>query len=121
MAENTNIQQTVEAWAEIVLKQWINKIIALKLTDTHALYDSFHHHIISNAGGDIQKIEFAFLYYGKFLDMGVGKGQKIGEEGDRKPKKWFSATFFANTQKLKEILAEKYAEKAQTTIAVAVK
>jgi len=112
MAKNTTLQQTVEAWADITLRQWTNKIIALKLTDTYALYDSLIHHINSSANGDVQRIEFAFNYYGKFLDMGVGRGQKIGEEGNRKPQKWFSATFFANTQKLKEIIGEKYAQDA---------
>ena len=121
MKQKTNIKQTVEAWADIMMKQWTNKIIALKLTDTHALYDSLIHHINSSANGDVQKIEFAFNYYGKFLDMGVGKGQPIGDSGNRKPRKWFSATFFANQQKLKEIIAQKYAEQAQTTIAEAVK
>jgi len=64
--------------------------------------------VVASAQGDVLKIDFAFKYYGKFVDMGVGKGVEDrsgqGESDSRKlegkmlgnrrrPKKWYSRTF----------------------------
>jgi len=120
MSQNTNISLTLQAWAEIVIKNWLARIDALGIHDTYELSQSFIHHIISNAGGDIARIEFAFLFYGRFVDMGVGKGIKIGDAGlketRRRPYKWYSPVIYSEVKKLTEILAEKYARKGAITI-----
>jgi hypothetical protein len=120
MAKNTNIELTVEAWADIVINNWLSKVDAMKINDTYSLSNSFIHHIISNAGGNIQRIEFAFNYYGKFVDMGVGKGVTLEDAGitetRRKPRLWYSPTFYAEFKKLVQILAEKYGIKGQMAI-----
>ena len=111
MSNNTNLKLTIEAWADIVIKEWLNKITAMGLINTSALYNSFVHHIVASAGGDVQRIEFAFNYYGKFLDMGVGKGIKAGQHADsfRDPKKWYSPVLTYHLAQLRDILVEKYA------------
>jgi len=49
--------------------------------------------------------------------MGVGKGVKYGDTStNRKVKPWYSKTFFAEIERLKEILVVKYGQKAQFTI-----
>lgn len=75
MAENLNLRLTLDAWADIVIKNWVAKIMALQVYDTFALARSFEHHVWANANGDPQKVEFAFMYYGRFVDMGVGEGK----------------------------------------------
>ena len=79
MAENTDIKLTVEAWAEIVMERWLDKIDRLGIGYSMQLADSFQMEVISNAGGDVARIEFAFKYYGKFVDMGVGKYTKLDQ------------------------------------------
>lgn len=119
MAENTNISLTVEAWADITIKTWLDKIDKLNINRTFQLYNSFVHHIVSSAGGDISRIEFAFDYYGKFIEMGVGKGVSIDDVGvssTRKRKPWYSRTLYIELIKLSEILAEKYAHKGVLAI-----
>ena len=120
MAANTDIALTTEAWAEIVINNWLAKIDAMKISDTYSLATSFMHHIITNANGNVQRIEFAFLYYGKFSDMGVGKGVTLADAGitetSRKPRRWYSPVFYAEFKKLITILAEKYAMKGQMAI-----
>lgn len=120
MADNTNISLTAEAWAEIVIKTWLNKIIMLNINYSHDLYNSFAHHVITNANGDPQRIEFAFLYYGKFVDMGIGNGTSAGEAGksNRRSKPWYSKEFYHQLQVLRELLAEKYAMKATQVIMI---
>ena len=120
MTENLNINETLQAWADITIDKWEQKIQTLKINYSYQLIESFANHIISNASGDIAKIEFAFNYYGKFVDMGVGKGVKLEGRGivmtRRKPKKWYSKTFFTEITKLTHILAEKFARKGAVTI-----
>ena len=92
---------------------------------------SFKYKVIAASRGNVDRIEFAFNYYGKFLDMGVGKGTKLGDHpvsrGSRvladkmlgqvrKPKKWYSRTFYGEAQRLFEILQKEYGRKAQVVI-----
>jgi len=72
MSKNTNIGQTVEAWADIVIKEWLNKIKLFNIEGTGNLVNSFFHHINTQADGDPVYIDFAFEYYGKMVNLGVG-------------------------------------------------
>jgi hypothetical protein len=120
MDENLNISVTVTAWADIVLDRWLQKIDSMKISNTYELANSFIQQVITDSGGDPQRIEFAFKYYGKFVDMGVGKGitlEDIGKrETKRRPKKWYSGVFYAEVTKLAQLLAEKYGKIAAVTI-----
>ncbi|WP_372772094.1 hypothetical protein [Mangrovibacterium sp.] len=118
MADQTNIGLTVEAWAEIVIDKWETMIARLHIGHSGNLINSFTHHVITQSGGNPELIEFTFEYYGKFVDMGVGRGVTIGEVefSDRRRKPWYSKTFFSQVKKLGEILGEKYARKGQAVI-----
>ena len=136
MAENIDTAITVEAWANITIKEWIKKIEELKIGQsvnykgetvysTGQLVRSFAHHIHLNANGIPEYIKFAFEYYGRFVDWGVGKGVSIEnliKYGDRittrRPKPWFSPVFSYHVKRLTEIMAEKYAAKAAKVIVV---
>ena len=41
MTRNININKTVEAWADIVIKNWRRKITELDIGVTGSLFDSF--------------------------------------------------------------------------------
>lgn len=124
MAENLNINETARAWAEIVLERWEQKIEALKIGYSQQLEDSLLLDLMSS-GPHVSQIAFEFKYYGKFVDMGVGNGVSLGEVkgvaterrligretgNRRRPKKWYSPVFYTEVEKLKHILAEKYAK-----------
>ena len=120
MAENTNIGLTVEAWAKIVIERWEQKIERLKIGHSGNLAKSFTQHVITQSNGSPEKIEFAFEYYGKFVDMGVGRGVKLADVGSgnnyRKRKPWYSPVFFGQVKEMAKILAEKYGMKGQLSI-----
>lgn len=118
MSENTNIELTVEAWADIVIQNWHDKIDKLNINRTYDLYNSFIHHIITNANGNIARIEFSFNYYGKFVDMGVGSGVSLNDIGvsSRRPKRWYSPVMYREIKRLAEIMAEKFARKGALAI-----
>jgi hypothetical protein len=118
-------QLTVEAWADIVIKEWHKKIEKYNIGSTGQLSRSFVHHILSNAGGDPSRIEFAFEYYGKFVDWGVGKGVTIPDLTamqsagltKRKQKPWFTEVFYLQVQILAQELSSAYAQATSVIIA----
>ena len=126
MAENTDLRLTIDAWADIVLSNWIDKIEKLRIGYSFQLDESLKYEIISNAGNLPERVEFSFNYYGKFVDMGVGKGVKLDQVKDqrgdgsgnkyRRKKPWYSKTMYAEIIKLREILAKKYGRIAAISI-----
>lgn len=124
MNENTNISLTMEAWADIVVKEFIRKISALNISQTYNLVRSFEAHVYTAANGDPEKIIFAFEWYGKFIDYGVGRGVPLKTRDNqvaagmtkREKKPWFSDIFYKQLSVLRHLLAEKYATKTESLI-----
>lgn len=121
----------VNGWAKVTITAWRENIVKMKIGNTQDLYNSFVEHVINQANGDKIKIEFAFKYYGKFVDMGVGKGVKIGDvkenstsrrlEGKmtgnrRRAKKWYTKELRHQVLRLEELLSEKYGRQVQNMI-----
>jgi hypothetical protein len=110
---------TLEAWAKIVIERFELKITHLKIGSRGELLKSFASQLYADSGGDVSKIVFGFLYYGRFTDMGVGKGVKIGQAGvgnNRRVKPWYAKVFFGQVYKLGKILAEKTGQQAQIAV-----
>jgi hypothetical protein len=119
--ENTNPRLTVEAWADIVTDNWLDKIDKLKIGYSFQLGDSIGYELIGNSGGLPERVEFSFKYYGKFVDMGVGRGVTLDMVRDRsdhtrRPKKWYSKQMYAQIFKLRDILGKKYGSIGAITI-----
>lgn len=124
MAENTNISLTVEAWADIVIKEWLAKVAALKIGNTGLLVNSFVSTIYTAANGDVGRVLFAFEWYGKMVDWGVGKGVSIKNRDSlravgiskREPKPWYSDVFYKQLAVLRHLLEEKHALEIENLI-----
>lgn len=126
MSNNTDLGLTLEAWADIVLKNWLQKIMKMYIIDTMSLAKSLEHHVYLNSNGNPERVEFAFMYYGRFVDMGVGEGKSQNGSlknlsveksfKERIARKWYSPVFYSEVMKLQNILAEKYGLKAAQTI-----
>jgi hypothetical protein len=114
-------QETATAWAEITVKDWLANIKKMKIGLTGDFERSFVSQVHTAANGDLSKISLAFMYYGTFVDMGVGRGTRLGDVQEnkinraltgrrggnrRRPKKW--NTLERHVWKLGRILEEKY-------------
>jgi hypothetical protein len=124
--------EVADAWAFFTIRIWKEKLQKLRIGHTGQLESSFLKEIIGTPDGGVISIQFAFKYSGKFVDMGVGKGTKIGGVSEnrtsralegrmlgnrRRPKKWYGKTFYAEVATLKEILAKEYGHKGSLVIA----
>ncbi len=110
---NTNLNLTIEAWSDIVIDNWLDNISKLRIGYFFQLESTLHYNIFSSGHNLPSVVEFSFPLYGKFVDMGVGRGVKLEDvkssDNNRRPKKWYSKTFYSQTLKLSQILSQKYA------------
>jgi hypothetical protein len=109
--------QTIQAWADYVIERWQLEIARLGINSSGQLLRSFTSTITTQSGGNVDKIIFAYEYYGKFVDMGVGNGVKIGNPtSSRAPKPWYNKVFYGQVKRLAEIMQEKYSNASAIAI-----
>lgn len=105
---------TLDLWAYYTIKEWLKKINELGIDSSGALASSFVATVITSAGGNAEKIVFAFEYYGKMVDWGVGNGVPIelrdalisSGKTKRVRKEWFKQ-FYHELGVLKNLYVEK--------------
>lgn len=113
-----NKEQIIHEWAAFVIRIWQQRVIDVGIKSSSELARSFTNTIYANAGGDTAKIEYAFNWYGKLADMGVGRGTKLEQVGQTKRQRypWFSTTFLLEVKKLANMIARFKAEQATIVI-----
>ena len=124
MSDNLNMNQTAEAWADIMITIFEESLEKLRANYSYQLTDSFVHHVHTQSNGNPNMIDFAYKYYGKFTDMGVGGSVNLENRDDmvkaglttRRQKRWFSKNFFYQVRVLGEIFAKKYSQKSAMLI-----
>lgn len=102
----------IENWAKGVVTAWQAEIDKRGIRNEGVLRASFQHQVISQAGGDVQKIKFLYQFWGVFVKLGVGSGQtadnvkdnstlnKLAGKKGRRPKNWKDKVFREATQAL---------------------
>lgn len=120
--------ETFVAWANIVLEIWMEGLMKHKVMNTGALWNSLIQHVVAQADGSTARIDFFFLYYGIYVDIGTGKEFSRGNSGDigaskptgykpkRIPKPWYSKAFYGQTKRLAEIIAQKVADRSAASV-----
>jgi len=122
----------LEKWAAIVIEKWQFNLIKRRVRHSGELFNSFLAQITADAEGNSAMISFAFQYYIRMVDMGVGNGVKYGDVADladsrrlegrntgnrRRPKAVFLKTFYSQVYRLSELLAEQYAQQGAHAVA----
>ncbi|MBC6988577.1 hypothetical protein [Hymenobacter sp. BT491] len=127
-------KMTVERWLEITLSNLREQVIKQKVRDTDELLDSIKGQLVAAADGDVERLSIAYALYGKFADMGVGRGMGAGVRKSnsaytkirdakgqlyrysRKKRQWYSKEMGRQTMRLSTLLSEFYGD---TMIAMA--
>lgn len=119
--------KVVSDWARITSERLGENILKRRIGKSGDLSRSLTYKVIG-ALNSPEKVILSHLYYGKFVDMGVGKGQRVGDiKGNkeiltaagikgRRPKKWYSKTIYAETNKLADFLQQNFSIKASAVI-----
>jgi hypothetical protein len=120
----------LEKWAEITVEKWKFSLSKFKLIDAGTLFNSFAYTISNDANNNTALISFAFEYYLRMLDMGVGKGVKLSDvnyskstEGrdakyktGRRKYPVYSKILYSEVLRLGELLTNQYAVAGATVI-----
>lgn len=129
-----NSEDFARKWAEVTvdrLHQALDKFDIGKLDGE--LWKSIVSEVVAN-NGDVEKVITKFLTYGRFVDMGVGRGVPIGGAGTsqfsaarnddgtlkqyrRRPKPWYSRTYYSEVQRFAELYARDKGESISLDIA----
>ena len=122
-------QVDLKKWADIGLERWLLRVGNLHIRKSGNFIKSLTNHVSNEAAGDKGKVQFFFLYYGYYVDAGVGNGynHKAGtgsrnELGQlsfldkpgphRKPKPWFQKIYSSEYGKLQYLLIDYYGAEA---------
>lgn len=70
--------ETVEQWLAFTLSNLRERIRQFKAVDTGALLASVQGFLVTAADGDVARLSIAYALYGKYVDMGVGRGMGAG-------------------------------------------
>ena len=119
MQATTNKNDYYRAWAKMMVTIWQDKIAQLRVRETGELFSSFMTEVVTQSGGDIDKIFYSYLYYGRMVDMGVGRGVTMADAGSgsgRKRKPWYNKSWYHSIKVLTEKRAELYGEDFQLII-----
>ncbi len=108
---------SLEKWAQITIEKWEFNVVKFKLIHTTELLRSFQYTVNQEAGGDKALISFAFKYYLRMLEMGVGRGAPIGADSSRKRYSLFTKTFQAELYRLTDLLSKMYANQGAALVA----
>lgn len=117
----------VEGWSKTMVDIWHDRISKVHAIDTYNLFNSVSEvNISADANFDTMRLIHEFALYGIYVDIGTGKefggeryeentftGEKRGQlvrEVNRKPKPWFSASYYASVMAMKEFLAKSYGD-----------
>lgn len=112
----------LEAWAEVMINIWQDRMIAFGVRDTGELLNSLQTQVHFQSNGDIGKITHTYLHYGRFVDMGVGRGVPLSQAGPgsgRKRRPWYNRPYYRSIKVLTEKMAEIYGEEFQAIISEA--
>jgi hypothetical protein len=133
---NLDTDKLATEWAKYTvlhLQEYIEE--HMSAAATRELMKSIRNELSRN-GGNIDKVVLKFLQYGRFWDMGVGRGVPIGGAGSgafsaarndngtlkkyrRKPVKWFSKTYYREVQSFKELYAKMFNKEIPIQISAA--
>jgi hypothetical protein len=120
-----DITQVVTGWAEVVIDRFREGLDRYEIGKLDGdLWRSFAYELVAS-GGNVQEVIFKFKAYGRFVDMGVGRGVPIGAKGStayeksrnengqlkrygRKAKPWYSKTKTREVAILRQILIQDY-------------
>jgi len=139
--QTPELLQLIDKWLDIVVDQLHNALDEYDIGKLDGdLWKSITGSIVSS-GGSVQEVIVKFMQYGRFVDMGVGKGMPIGSQRklgkkqysknrngsgqllshNRKSKPWYSKTKYREIARLRELMADSLSDQAFSVIEGAIR
>lgn len=130
----------VDKWLEITIDQFRDALDTYEIGKLDGeLWKSIVGEVISS-GREVEAVIIEFMQYGRFVDMGVGRGMTTGTRKElgknffkrrnaqgqlhsnlRKAKPWYSKTKFREIATLRELMARKLSDTAISEVEGAIR
>jgi hypothetical protein len=124
--EKEFIAHELEIWGDYVEQKMREALNSLDVGYSDELLRSLSHTVVAANANHKGRYEQRFMEYGRFVDMGAGRGLQTEANKQRalrrkkakgrKPKKWYSKTFYGSLNKLIGALSRNYAQFAMQQI-----
>lgn len=119
--------EVAKKWLDITIERFIENMRQLRIQDTGTLLASFQKQVVGSAEGRLQ-LRLSYALYGKFVDMGVGRGMGAGirkkDDGydrirknrgqlrrhTRKKRNWYATEMSYQTKRLSELMLDLYGQ-----------
>ncbi|WP_164489852.1 hypothetical protein [Runella sp. SP2] len=128
--ERINLRGMLETFSRLAVADWqkaqdraiYRRRSPFKPKPSGYLRKTWTRGVVSNA--EIASLQFNFPLYGRFVDMGVGRGfgyadqkyassrygRRLGDGDSRKPQKWIGKTKTFSQRRLGELLLKRYGD-----------
>ncbi|MDO7853143.1 hypothetical protein [Hymenobacter convexus] len=128
MSPTLSPRELAVQWLDITVERFVGNMRRLRIEHTGTLLASFRKEVIGAAGSDLFRIRLSYALYGKFVDMGVGRGMgagiRKGDDGydrirktrgqlrrhERKARAWYSKEVAHQTKRLSELMLDLYGQ-----------
>jgi hypothetical protein len=134
LQQKINENGLIDNWARITVQALIKNLERYSIGVTQELKDSIKYVIVKDGQNWVDRITFSFNIYGRFVDMGVGRGVPLGAIKEakimqralnekrtmgphRKKKPWEGKGFTAQAFRLQELIAEMLQDSVTTEVA----
>jgi hypothetical protein len=127
--DKINLRHTARSWAIITIKELGKALKKKRIGKSGELERSLAYVIKGNPAKANFRVEIITLKYGAFVDMGVGRGVRLGDRRDhstvskllgskriRRPKKWYAGTIYGQSKRLGELVHGKLSDKAVNVV-----
>lgn len=122
-----DLKSYLDRWAKLTIEKWQEQLTAQNIGVSFELKRSFENEVRTSAQGAAE-IALKFRMYGRFRDMGVGRGLKANERASNsanrsgrraganvsayghRPKKWLNKIAAHQTYRLSELLNNRATE-----------
>lgn len=95
--------EVARAWATRTEADLRRAMLLQRIRNTGTLAGRLRHRVATTASQQ-SVIEFSFPTYGRFVDMGVGKGRTM-RQGNRKPRRWYMVVYYRRLAVLRRLAA----------------
>ena len=112
----TGKKHTAEKWLDITIKALRESLIKEGVGGSGELKGSIRGKVNAQGIDDVRSIELYYRFYGKFIDMGVGRKARDGGFGKRTAKEWYSSVIGRRVYELSSIMINVYGAEAVARI-----
>lgn len=112
-------KETAEKWLDITKRALAESLAKEGVGGSGDLKGSITGKVNPSGPDDVKSVEIQYNFYGKFVDMGVGRKSQDGGFGKRTAKEWYSSVINRRVWELSTLMINQHGAEAVAKITAA--